>query len=165
MTYFEVASVEKTEEWYWIRLQEKELDHGEFLGHKLISKGCYEEITIKDFPIRGKACFLKVKLRRWLDESLSEIASRDWDLVAKGTRMPKEFAAFLKAGIDTTPVSCKSLGNYFHVNGKLLVEQYAVHLSDYPTNVGESLNIDETSLSRGALYHYYQQALKGKKEY
>jgi len=64
-------------------------------------------------------------------------------------------------------VSCKSLGKYFHVNGKLLEEQYAVHLSDFtdwdqlehaedhlvfPDNIGEYLTIDETSLSQGELY-------------
>jgi len=64
-------------------------------------------------------------------------------------------------------VSCKSLGKYFHVNGKLLEEQYAAHLSDFttwdqlehaedyvvfPNNIGEYLTIDETALSQGELY-------------
>ena len=97
LTYFEVAAVEKSEEEYWISLMEKELTPTEFLGHKLSSKGFFEEVTIKDFPIRGKACYLKVKRRRWLNETMNEVVSRDWELVAKGTRMTKEFAAFLKA--------------------------------------------------------------------
>lgn len=97
LTYFEVSAVEKSEEGYWISLLEKELEPTEFLGQKLSSKGFFEEITIKDFPIRGKACYLKVKRRRWLNESLSQTVSRDWEIVAKGTRMTQEFAAFLKA--------------------------------------------------------------------
>lgn len=59
------------------------------------------------------------------------------------------------------------MGEYFHVNGKLLEEQYAAHLSDYPQwdqlahaedhivfpeNIGPYLTIDETSLSQGELY-------------
>jgi len=59
------------------------------------------------------------------------------------------------------------LGEYFHVNGKLLEEQYATHLSDYttwdqlthaedyvifPDNIGRYLSIDETSVSQGELY-------------
>ncbi|MGL6014937.1 MAG: ISAon1 family transposase N-terminal region protein [Selenomonadaceae bacterium] len=32
---------------------------------KLLSKGFYEPVTIQDFPLRGKACYLKVKRRRW----------------------------------------------------------------------------------------------------
>ena len=97
LTYFEVTSVEKLEEGYWISLVEKELTPTEFLGHKLSSKGFFEETTIKDFPVRGKACYLKVKRRRWLNETMNEVVSRDWELVAKGTRMTKDFAAFLKA--------------------------------------------------------------------
>ncbi|MEM6807210.1 MAG: hypothetical protein AAGC88_08660 [Bacteroidota bacterium] len=97
LTYFEISTVEKSEEGYWISLLEKELFPTEFLGHKLSSKGFFEEVTIKDFPIRGKACYLKVKRRRWLNESLNQVVSRDWEIVAKGTRMTKEFASFLKA--------------------------------------------------------------------
>lgn len=69
--------------------------------------------------------------------------------------------------MDNTPVSCKSLGAYFKVNGKLLEEQYAFHLSGFlgwgqlahaqdwvlfPENLGKRLAIDETCLSRGELY-------------
>ncbi len=97
LTYFDVTAVEKTEEGYWISLLERELAPSEFLGHKLSSKGFFEEVTIKDFPIRGKASYLKVKRRRWLNETMNQVVSRDWELVAKGTRMTKEFAAFLKA--------------------------------------------------------------------
>ena len=97
LEYFDVTSVEKIEEGYTISLEEKTLLPFEFAGQKLSSKGFYEPTTIKDFPIRGKACYLKVKRRRWLDEDMSKIVSRDWELVAKGTRMTKEFAAFLKA--------------------------------------------------------------------
>lgn len=97
LTYFEVTSVEKSEEEYWISLVEKELTPSEFKGHKLSSKGFLEEVTIKDFPIRGKACYLKVKRRRWLNETMNQVVSRDWELVATGTRMTKDFAAFLKA--------------------------------------------------------------------
>jgi hypothetical protein len=95
LTYFEVTSAEKTEEEYWISLMEK-LHPTEFLGHKLSSKGFFEEVTITDFPIRGKVCFLKVKRRRLLNESLDKVVFRDWELVATGTRMTIEFAAFLK---------------------------------------------------------------------
>ena len=81
--------------------------------------------------------------------------------------------------IDTTPVSCKSLGKYYHVNGKRLEQQYASHLSDFttwdqldhaeqyivfPENIGEYLSIDETSLSQGELYTILtNKEAKGKK--
>jgi len=40
--------------------------------------------------------FLHIRRRRWLVESTGEVIGRDWDTVAKGTRMAKGFAAFLK---------------------------------------------------------------------
>lgn len=97
LEYFEVTAAEKAKDHYVISLKEKNLYPGEFASHKLSSKGFMEEITVKDFPIRGRACYLKVKRRRWLNEDLNKVVSRNWELVAKGTRMTKEFAAFLKA--------------------------------------------------------------------
>jgi tRNA A58 N-methylase Trm61 len=40
--------------------------------------------------------YLHIKRRRWTNKTTGEIIKRDWLLVAKGTRMTQEFAAFLK---------------------------------------------------------------------
>ena len=96
LTYFEITKAEKTEVSYKIHLSEKNILPEMYQGMKTSSKGFYEEITIQDLPIRGKACFLKVKRRRWLIEDTGKIVSRDWNLVAKGTRFTSEFATFLK---------------------------------------------------------------------
>ncbi len=63
---------------------------------KLHSKGFFPEATVQDFPIRGKDVYLHITRRRWLNEVTSKVVTRDWDLVAKGTRITSEFAAFLK---------------------------------------------------------------------
>ncbi|MDF9794744.1 hypothetical protein OKW21_005744 [Catalinimonas alkaloidigena] len=97
LDYFEVTSVEKTEESYTISLAEKNQHPEEYAGENLISKGYFAEITVKDFPIRGKACYLKVKRRRWWNEDTGKVVFRNWELVAQGTRMTMEFASFLKA--------------------------------------------------------------------
>lgn len=96
LDYFDVTAFKKSANDYTIHLAEKNLSPTEFEGQKLVSKGFLDEVTISDFPIRGKACYLKVRRRRWLNEDMSKIVARDWELVAKGTRMTKEFAAFLK---------------------------------------------------------------------
>jgi len=96
LDYFEVSSAEKTEEGYTINLIERPLRPDEFLGQKLTSKGFYEALTVRDFPIRGKASYLKLKRRRWVDEDRGNYVSRDWELVAKGTRMTNDLATFLK---------------------------------------------------------------------
>lgn len=62
----------------------------------LKSKVFLPEIIVDDYPLRGKIVKLHVKRRRWTDKTSGEILQRDWHLVAKGTRMTQEFAAFLK---------------------------------------------------------------------
>ena len=68
----------------------------EFKGVKLSSKGFFPEATVQDFPIRGKNVFLHITRRRWLNESTNKTVTRNWELVAKGTRITSEFATFLK---------------------------------------------------------------------
>lgn len=97
LSYFEVSEVKESAGQIEVHLVEKNLHPQEYQKDKLSSKGFFDTVTIQDFPIRGKACFLKVKRRRWLNESTGEAVYRNWELVAKGTRMTKEFAAFLKA--------------------------------------------------------------------
>lgn len=62
----------------------------------LVSKGFQTEITIQDFPLRGKHVYLHIKRRRWTDKQTNSIVQRDWNLVAKGSRLTEEFADFLK---------------------------------------------------------------------
>lgn len=68
----------------------------EYKDDLLESKGFHKEISIQDFPFRGKFVYLHITRRRWLNKSTGKVVSRDWDLVAKGTRMTADFAAFLK---------------------------------------------------------------------
>ena len=95
--YFEITNIESKEDISTIiYLEEKNIHPEQFKSNKLISKGFYEPVTIQDFPLRGKPCFLKVKRRRWLNEDTGDIVSRDWNTVAKGTRLTSDFANFLK---------------------------------------------------------------------
>lgn len=94
--YFEVTQVVKETSSYRIYLSEKNTLPLEYPSGKLISKGFFDEITVQDFPIRGKACYLHVRRRRWLNVTTGDSVFRDWDMVANGTRMSQEFASFLK---------------------------------------------------------------------
>ena len=40
--------------------------------------------------------YLHVKRRRWLNQDSDKVVYRNWDLVAKGTRITQDFADFLK---------------------------------------------------------------------
>jgi hypothetical protein len=77
-------------------LQEIKVVPEEYSNNKLSSKGFFEEVTIQDFPLRGYKVFLHVKRRRWLNEDTGQVVFRNRDVIAKGTRITKDFAAFLK---------------------------------------------------------------------
>jgi len=70
-------------------------------GKRVHSKGFYD-ITITDFPIRGKRASLIFRRRRWSVEGTRELLTRDIHLCAPGTQLATEFASFLKgASADT----------------------------------------------------------------
>lgn len=96
LDYFEVTTINHSAESIDIYLKEKNIKPEEHQHKQLESKGFYEESKIQDFPLRGKPVYLIVKRRRWIDKNSGDIVIRDWDLVAKGTRMTQEFASFLK---------------------------------------------------------------------
>ncbi len=94
--YFELVKQEKTED--SIHLYFEEYNDSSFLPKnvKVHSKGFYNESTVQDFPIRGKSVWLHIKRRKWMNIETKENVFRDWNMVAKGTRMTSDFATFLK---------------------------------------------------------------------
>ena len=96
-TYFDITNIVKEEKSYRIYLSEKSISPLECAADRFISKGFFDEITVQDFPIRGKASYLHIKRRRWLNVRTGLTVYRNWDMVAEGTRMTQEFAIFLKA--------------------------------------------------------------------
>jgi len=64
-------------------------------GKSVSSKGFFD-ITITDFPIRGKRVSLMFRRRRWKVEGENELLKRDIRLCAPGTQLQTEFADFLK---------------------------------------------------------------------
>ncbi len=93
---FNLTSFKNSEENLHLYFEESPKPPKEFDTIELASKGFLDEITIQDFPLRGKFVYLHIKRRRWTNKNTGEIVKRDWNLVAKGTRMTQEFAAFLK---------------------------------------------------------------------
>ena len=96
LDYFEITQVDQKEKEILIVLEERNVIPEEYQGRKLESKGFYEDSKVQDFPLRGKAFFLIIRRRRWIDKTTGDIVFRHWELVAKGTRMTQEFATFLK---------------------------------------------------------------------
>ena len=67
-----------------------------YAGQETERKGFYEPVVVQAFPLRGKKVFLNLRRRRWILKSSNEYISRNWRMVAEGTRLTQDFASFLK---------------------------------------------------------------------
>lgn len=94
--HFDLTSINQEGEVLHLYFEEQNKPPVEHQKRALVSKGFHDEITVQDFPLRGKRVFLHIKRRRWTDKQTNEIVQRNWNLVAKGSRMTEEFADFLK---------------------------------------------------------------------
>ena len=99
LDWFDAIKGEKTETEVRITLEEKNVPP---VAHKdknkrILSKG-FTDITINDFPIRGKRAALTFRRRRWQVEETGELLTRDLKLCFPHTQLEQQFAAFLKAG-------------------------------------------------------------------
>lgn len=93
---FQIVKVEEIAQRIDIYLEENKNIPNNLKENEYVSHGFHKQVKIKDFPIRGKQVNLLVKRRRWLNKETKEVISKDWKLIAKGTRMTDDFATFLK---------------------------------------------------------------------
>jgi len=97
LDYFTISNYEFNNILFRIYLEEKSEVPPEFKGLCVHSNGFLPEITVQDFPVRGRKVSLIIKRRRWeVQDDTHRSLTRDWDLVAKGTRITKDLASFLK---------------------------------------------------------------------
>lgn len=74
--HFEVVSANNSEETLHPYFEEKNQPPKEFDAIALVSKGFLDEITIQDFPLRGKFVYLHIKRRRWTNKATQEIIKK-----------------------------------------------------------------------------------------
>lgn len=96
LDYFNISDVKESSSEIVIYLEEKNELPGEYSTVKVESKGFYDPVVVRDFPIRGKNLFLNIRRRRWILKDDGRYVSRNWKLVAEGSRMTHEFASFFK---------------------------------------------------------------------
>lgn len=96
LDYFTISDVKESSSEIVIYLEEKNDIPSEYTHVKVESKGFYDPVAVQDFPIRGKKLFLNIRRRRWILQDEGRYVSRNWKLVASGSRMTHEFASFLK---------------------------------------------------------------------
>lgn len=94
--YFDLVDIKETEECLILFLDERNIPPLAYKNVKTISKGFFEPSSIRDFPLRGKSCFLNVRRRKWMIEETGQIVFNDWNIAHQGTRMTHELALFFK---------------------------------------------------------------------
>ena len=97
---FDVVNFERTEYRFDIWLDERKVQMREDKKYgDVISHGFGDYRTIRDFPLRGRATYLHVRKRKWLDKATGEIFSYEWELSEYDeTHLNAEFVSFLKEG-------------------------------------------------------------------
>jgi hypothetical protein len=93
---FELCDIQTKQHYFEIVLEEQNKILREVDASLYESKG-FTEIIIQDFPIRGKAVYLKIKRRRWrLKDNPKIIIRNDFSFVAEGSGFTQELSDFLK---------------------------------------------------------------------
>lgn len=96
-TLYELCNINGKEHYFEISLEENNRILNEEIDISQYESKGFTEITIQDFPIRGKAVFLKIKRRRWRNKiNPSTIIRNDFSFVAEGSGFTQELSDFLK---------------------------------------------------------------------
>jgi len=97
LEWFDILEGHKDEENIYIVLQEKNIPPlTEEDKDKKVTAVDFKEITITDFPLRGRRTLLTFKRRYWKVKGQKEYLKRDIRLCFPGTQLETEFANFLK---------------------------------------------------------------------
>ncbi len=99
LDFFDIISAHKDEKNVHITLEEKNNPPVvEGVDREKIKAKKFHDITITDFPLRGKRTLLTFRRRYWQIEGQKEYLKNDINLCFPGTQLEKGFADFLKDG-------------------------------------------------------------------
>ena len=96
LEWFDIIKGEVDENNVNITLEEKNIPPITKGDNKKIKVVKFHDITITDFPLRGKRTLLTFRRRYWQIEGQKEYLKRDIKLCFPGTQLEQEFADFLK---------------------------------------------------------------------
>ena len=111
-----LCSIETKEEYWVIEFEEKNEIPSEYKIEEYKSKGFMESKLIQDFPLRGRAVYLRVKRRRWRQKETGAVIKRDFSFMADGSKFTQELSDFLK---DTSEYATR----YHEKHSQLLRDQ------------------------------------------
>lgn len=101
---FELKKIKEKETEWIIHFEEKKDNIPESakrrqFGKNIVLNGYQREIELTDFPLKGKPCYLRFKLRRWKIQGTKESFQNSYKLHPNGLKCTIEFGDFLK-GLD-----------------------------------------------------------------
>lgn len=97
ISHYEILCSLETKEEYWIiEFEEKNDIPNGYPASEYESKGFMESKLIQDFPLRGRAVYLRVKKRRWRHKTSQATLKRDFSFIADGSKFTQELSDFLK---------------------------------------------------------------------
>ncbi len=91
-----LCSLETRQEYWIIDFEEKNQLPDGYRWEEYESKGFMESKLIQDFPLRGRAVYLRIKKRRWRDKQTGEIIKGNFSFMANGSKFTQELSDFLK---------------------------------------------------------------------
>ena len=95
-SFLELGDIKDKKMFFEIHLEENNEIIGNYNSTLYESKG-FTEVTLQDFPIRGKAVYLKIKRRRWrLKTDPKKVIRNDFHFVAEVAGFTQELSDFLK---------------------------------------------------------------------
>jgi hypothetical protein len=101
LEYFDYEGLTKTNEEVVIVLTEKNTVPklpDQYKDRTIRQKG-FKKLTVNDFPVRGRKVKLLLRRRVWKIQGVKELYRKQIpEIIFPGTKLEKEFAAFLKEG-------------------------------------------------------------------
>ncbi len=122
--YFVIVGIEQSSAEFHVSLDE--LESSEMLNDPHFeSNGFMDAVRVTDFPIRDHKVILHIRLRRWTERRTGKSFSLPIDLavVCKGTRYSREFGLFQRKRMEISPVTCRTLEEYYHINAHTFERQ------------------------------------------
>lgn len=94
---FELVSVQEKSAYFILEFEEfKNLVPSELSGFDYKLSGFENKLELHTFPQKGKACYLHIRRRKWVDKQSGKSYSNEYDLYEKGMKTTRELGTFLK---------------------------------------------------------------------
>ena len=96
--WFDITSGKREDDVTYITFVEKDIPPlKDSQKDKKIVARKFHDITVTDFPLRGRKTILTFRRRYWKIDGEEQYLKQDIQLTFPGTQLEKEFALFLKA--------------------------------------------------------------------